>query len=82
MEVEARNFIKAIRPYKPGKPIEEVIRELGLTGEVIKLASNENPIGTSPLALKAMRKTLKECYLYPDDNAYFFPERELQIVLI
>jgi len=34
MEVEARNFIKAIRPYKPGKPIEEVIRELGLTGEV------------------------------------------------
>ena len=43
--------------------------------KLIKLASNENPIGTSPLALNAMRKTLKECYLYPDDTANYFRKR-------
>ncbi|MDH5186648.1 MAG: histidinol-phosphate transaminase, partial [candidate division WOR-3 bacterium] len=69
--IEAKNYIKRIRPYKPGKPIEEVIRELNLKDEVIKLASNENPLGTSPLALQAMKRALKETFLYPDDNCYF-----------
>jgi len=69
--IEAKDYIKGIRPYKPGKPIEEVIRELNLKAEVIKLASNENPLGTSPLALKAMKQALKESFLYPDDNCYF-----------
>ncbi len=69
--IEARNFVKRIRPYKPGKPTEEVVRELNLKGEIIKLASNENPLGTSPLALEAMKKTLSESYLYPDDNCFY-----------
>jgi len=69
--IEARDFIEKIKPYKPGKPIEEVIRELNLKGEVIKLASNENPLGTSPLAIRAMRRALKESFLYPDDNCFY-----------
>ncbi len=69
--IKARDFIEKIKPYKPGKPIEEVIRELNLKGEVIKLASNENPLGTSPLAIKAMRRALKESFLYPDDNCFY-----------
>lgn len=69
--IQPREFIGKIKPYKPGKPIEEVIRELGLTGEVIKLASNENPLGTSPLALAAMRSAVEESALYPDDNCYY-----------
>jgi len=73
--LQARDFLKAISTYKPGKPIEEVARELKLKGEIIKLASNENPLGTSPLALQAVRKALKESFLYPDDNCYFFREK-------
>ncbi|MEO0225813.1 MAG: histidinol-phosphate transaminase [candidate division WOR-3 bacterium] len=71
MEVKPKDNVRIIQTYKPGKPIEEVVRELRLTGEVIKLASNENPLGTSPLALKAMRKALKESFLYPDDNCFY-----------
>src|ERR1700739_4111071 len=60
---------KAMHPYEPGKPISELERELGLTG-IIKLASNENPLGTSPKAIAAMRKELEETALYPDGNAF------------
>jgi len=73
--IQSRDFLKAISPYKPGRPIEEVARELKLKGEIIKLASNENPLGTSPLALQALRKALKESYLYPDDNCYCFRKK-------
>lgn len=73
--IEAREFVKKIRPYKPGKPIEEVIRELDLKGEIVKLASNENPLGTSPSALKAMKKVLTESFLYPDDNCYYLRKK-------
>ncbi len=69
--IKARELVEKIKPYKPGKPIEEVIRELNLKGDVIKLASNENPLGTSPLAVKAMRRALKESWLYPDDNCFY-----------
>ena len=69
--IKARDFVKGIKPYKPGKPIEEVARELGIKGEIIKLASNENPLGTSPLALRAMEKMLSEAFLYPDDSCYY-----------
>ncbi|MBU4532432.1 MAG: histidinol-phosphate transaminase [Eubacteriales bacterium] len=65
----ARPNIHDLAVYKPGKPIEEVQRELGL-GEVIKLASNENPLGPSPLALKALEAAVPEVYLYPDGSAY------------
>lgn len=61
--------IPGLRPYEPGKPISELERELGITG-IIKLASNENPLGTSPKALAAMRAALDATSLYPDGNAY------------
>ncbi len=73
--IELRNFVKNIRPYKPGKPIEEVVKELGLTGDVIKLASNENPLGASPLATEAMTATIADSNLYPDDNCYYLKHR-------
>src|SRR3954463_13759783 len=66
--------IGAIRPYEPGKPIEEVERELGPhvpAGGVIKLASNENPLGPSPRAMEAMRDALPEAHRYPDGGGYY-----------
>ncbi len=59
---------KRIRPYPPGKPIEEVERELGRTA--IKLASNENPLGPSPKALEAIQNCLNRVHLYPDGQGY------------
>jgi histidinol-phosphate aminotransferase len=58
--------ILALKPYQPGKPIEEVKRELGLTGDIVKLASNENPLGPSPAALAALAEVLPKMALYPD----------------
>ena len=73
--IKARDYLQKISPYKPGKPIEEVARVLKLRGEIIKLASNENPLGTSPLALQAMRRTLRDSSYYPDDNCYYLKEK-------
>ena len=70
MKPQARPNIQGISPYIPGKPIEEVRRELGIRGQIIKLASNENPLGPSPLAVKALRKSLKQINLYPDDGCF------------
>lgn len=56
--------------YKPGKPIEEITREYGLT-DVVKLASNENACGPSPKALEAIRKELDNCNYYPESSVYF-----------
>lgn len=64
-----RPEIESLKPYSPGKPIEEVQREYGLT-DIIKLASNENPLGPSPLALEAMRKAIEHTRLYPDNDWY------------
>ena len=62
--------------YQPGRPIEEVARELGCApSEIIKLASNENPLGPSPAALAAMEKALHNLHLYPDGNAFYLKER-------
>lgn len=58
-------WIEALVPYVPGKPIEETEREHGIKG-AIKLASNENPLGPSPLAMEAARRALAKCALYPD----------------
>ena len=58
--------------YQPGRPLEEVARELGLPlGDLIKLASNENPLGPSPKAVEAMHQTATEIHLYPDGNAFY-----------
>ncbi len=62
------DHIRRLRPYVPGKPIEEVQRELGLT-DVIKLASNENPLGPSPRAVAAMQEAASHAALYPEGNA-------------
>ncbi|MEO0072020.1 MAG: histidinol-phosphate transaminase [candidate division WOR-3 bacterium] len=74
-----RPNLAGIKPYKPGKPIEEVARELNLTGKIIKLASNENPLGASPKALRALSQNLHEIYLYPDDNGYYLKKRLCEI---
>ena len=62
-----RPALRGLKPYVPGKPIEEVQREFGLS-DVIKLASNENPLGPSPLALAAMQTVLTGVSLYPDSS--------------
>jgi histidinol-phosphate aminotransferase len=68
--------LKSLPVYQPGRPIEEVARELGLPAEeIIKLASNENPLGPSRLALGAMRKALGQVNLYPDGSAYYLKEK-------
>src|SRR5450755_783397 len=61
--------------YEPGKPIEETARELGAAAAaIIKLASNENPLGPSPKALQAMRDALANAHLYPDGGGYYLRE--------
>jgi len=61
--------------YEPGKPIEETARELGAhPDEIIKLASNENPLGPSPKALAAMRAALDAAHLYPDGGGFYLRE--------
>ena len=61
--------IESLVPYEGGKPVEELTRELGVTG-AIKLASNENPLGPSPRAVEAMRAVIGDSHRYPDGAAY------------
>ncbi|MGE3919980.1 MAG: histidinol-phosphate transaminase [Gammaproteobacteria bacterium] len=61
--------ILAIELYQPGKPIQEVQQELGLK-DIIKLASNENPLGPSPLVTQAIQKHLQDIHYYPDAGAH------------
>ncbi|OGT45768.1 MAG: histidinol-phosphate transaminase [Gammaproteobacteria bacterium RIFCSPHIGHO2_12_FULL_41_20] len=65
----ANHFIANLTPYQPGKPIEELERELGITSS-IKLASNENPLGASQKALQAAQYALQKAHIYPDGNCY------------
>ena len=65
----AVSSVQTLQPYQPGKPIEEVERELGITN-ILKLASNENPLGTSPKAQAALANPLQTLELYPDDSGY------------
>jgi histidinol-phosphate aminotransferase len=67
--IKPQRGLNAMKPYVPGKPIEEVQREYGLK-DVIKLASNENPLGPSPKALAAIEKALPRLNLYPDSQSY------------
>ena len=69
-------FLENLPVYQPGRPIEEVARELGLDPDgIIKLASNENPLGPSRLGLAAMRQMLKQVNLYPDGNAFYLKQK-------
>ncbi|OMF19269.1 histidinol-phosphate transaminase [Paenibacillus sp. FSL H8-0548] len=65
LEVQPRKALDIMKPYSPGKPIWEVQEELGLE-RVIKLASNENPLGPSPKALEAIQGVLTDLHRYPD----------------
>jgi histidinol-phosphate aminotransferase len=68
--------LKTLPVYQPGRPIEEVARELGLQPQsIIKLASNENPLGPSRLALAAMRKAVAQVNLYPDGSAFYLKQK-------
>jgi histidinol-phosphate aminotransferase len=71
VEEFANRFVCDLVAYEPGKPIDETARELGLQPEdIIKLASNENPLGPSPKAIEAMRAALEESHIYPDGGGY------------
>jgi histidinol-phosphate aminotransferase len=67
----APGYVRAIAPYQPGKPIAELAREMGLDEtDIVKLASNENPLGPSPAALAAIQAALPELARYPDGNGF------------
>ena len=67
----APGYVRAIAPYQPGKPIAELAREMGLREtDIVKLASNENPLGPSRLALKVIEHCLPELARYPDGNGF------------
>ena len=64
---QALSYVRAISPYQPGKPITELAREMGIpVDKIVKLASNENPLGMSPLARKAVEKAIAGIERYPD----------------
>ncbi|MCK5877959.1 MAG: histidinol-phosphate transaminase, partial [Candidatus Marithrix sp.] len=65
----ATSGVQGLQPYQPGKPIAELEREYGIT-DVIKLASNENPLGPSPLVLEIIQANLSELSRYPDGNGF------------
>ncbi len=72
---EAAPQLRDLAVYQPGKPIEETARELGVDASVIvKLASNENPLGPSPAAVEAIRSALDRLQLYPDGGGYYLRE--------
>ena len=72
----AKHFVLTYPAYVPGKPIEDVARDMGLDpAGIIKLASNENAFGPSPLAVIAAKKAVEEGQLYPDGGCYALRER-------
>ncbi len=71
--IKPPEYVQAIRPYVPGKPVEELERELGIR-EAVKLASNENPLGPSRLALEAIEKNISKLNRYPDGGGYYLKE--------
>ncbi len=70
----SRPIVGTITPYEPGKPISEVEREYGLTN-VIKLASNENPLGPSPKAVEAIKSALNDLHRYPDGAGFYLKQK-------
>ena len=69
MKLKIPDYISTIKPYVPGKPMEAVQREYGIENSV-KLASNENPLGPSPMAVEAMRQVLDDVHRYPDAGGH------------
>ena len=73
MKIPAPDNIQSIHPYIPGKPIEEVKRELGIT-DILKLASNENPLGSSPKAMEAYGNFVEQLSVYPEGGGFYLRE--------
>jgi len=71
--IRTPEYVQALKPYVPGKPIEELERELGIKNS-IKLASNENPLGPSPAALSAIKDSFSDLNRYPDGNGFYLKE--------
>jgi len=67
-------YIRNLKPYEPGKPLAEIERELGIKRSV-KMASNENPLGPSSKAIKALEKTAKCANVYPDGGCFYLREK-------
>lgn len=76
-----RETLRGVKPYIPGKPIEEVKRETGISN-IIKLASNENTLGPSPLAIKAINENIKKINYYPDANSYYLKQKLANKLLV
>jgi len=74
MKLIVPEFISSIKPYSPGKPIEELERQYGIK-DSIKLASNENPLGTSPRAVEAISKALGQLNRYPEGSGYYLTQK-------
>ncbi len=74
LDVFIPGYIKDLVPYPPGKPLEELEREYGIKN-AIKLASNENPLGPSPKACKAVEEALGKLHRYPDGSSYYLKNR-------
>jgi histidinol-phosphate aminotransferase len=74
MKIHAPKYITEIKPYVPGKPMEELERELGIKHS-IKLASNENPLGPSPKAMNAVQKELEKTNRYPEGGGYYLTRK-------
>lgn len=74
MKIQAPIHISGIKPYLPGKPMEELERELGIK-DSIKLASNENPLGPSPKAMAAVQRELTKANRYPEGGGYYLTQK-------
>ena len=79
MKLTVADNIDELVPYPPGKPIEELERELGITGS-IKLASNENALGPSPKAVEAVKEAAEGLHRYPDGSCYYLREKMSEFV--
>jgi histidinol-phosphate aminotransferase len=75
--MKAKEYISDLRVYEPGKPIEEVARELGFDdiAEIVKVASNENELGPSPMAIEAMQEAVSTMHRYPDGGAFYLKQK-------
>jgi histidinol-phosphate aminotransferase len=72
--IKPNDYVRELIPYIPGKPVEELERELGIR-DAIKIASNENPLGPSPLALRAISEALLKINRYPDGDVFYLKHK-------
>jgi histidinol-phosphate aminotransferase len=76
MKIHIKKNIQQLMPYQPGKPIEELSRELNIPiDDIVKLASNENPVGISPKAARAIRGCIKRVNRYPDGSCFYIKKK-------